>query len=85
MTKAQTKKNTDDIRALLASHQEHLLIANQEMGEVKADICVIKTDINWMKKDVEAVKGKQDKTLWLALTTAIGVASTLAYMVLNLK
>lgn len=67
MTKAQTKQNTQDIRKLLASHQEHLLIANAEMG-------VVKTDIAWMKdkfEDFEKRFDKLDNRTWAILTTIV--------------
>ena len=67
MTKSQTKKNTTDIEKLLASHQEHLLIANQEMG-------VVKTDISWLKesrKEDRVVLDRVDSRGWWILGTIV--------------
>lgn len=81
MTRKQLNQNTDDIRALLASHQEHLKIANQEMGDVKADIVLMKSDIATIKTHVEWVKNvyegwekkwdKLDNRIWTILATII--------------
>ena len=81
MTKKQTDKNTADIRKLLASHQEHLKIANQEMGDVKSDIMLmkgdiatIKTHVEWVKKIYEGWEKKWDKLdnrTWAILGTII--------------
>ena len=67
MTTKQTRKNSEDIRKLLASHQEHLLIANQEMS-------IVKTDIEWMKgkfEDFEKRFDKLDNRTWAILTTIV--------------
>ena len=78
MTKSQTKKNTSDIEKLLASHQEHLLIANREMGEVKLDI-------SWMKDkfvDFEKRFDKLDNRVWAIMGTV--VIGTLLSIAVNL-
>ena len=81
MTTKQTRKNSADIRKLLASHQEHLKIANQEMGEVKDDIMLMKADIATIKTHVEWVKNiyegwekkwdKLDNRTWMILASIV--------------
>ena len=75
MTKSQTKKNASDIEKLLASHQEHLLIANEEMG-------VVKNDIAWIKKQIGCFEQRFDKLdnrVWAIIgTTVLGTLLSIA-------
>ena len=95
MTKKQTDKNTSDIRKLLASHQEHLKIANQEMGDVKSDMLLMKTDIAIIKEHVKWVKSiyegwelkwdKLDNRIWWILGSVIlGFLASITMFVLAL-
>ena len=95
MTAKQTKKNSDDIRKLLASHQEHLKIANQEMGEVKddimlmkADIATIKTHVEWVKKIYEGWEEKweklDDRVFYILTSVIVGFLGSLVLFGLSL-
>ena len=95
MTKKQTDKNTADIRKLLASHQEHLKIANQEMGDVKsdillmkADIATIKTHVEWVKRVYENWEEKweklDDRVFYILTSVIVGFLGSLAMFGLSL-
>ncbi len=76
MTEEQLKKNTIDIEKLLASHQEHLIIANQEIG-------VVKNDIAWIKDKMECFEQRFDKldgrVWWILGTIVVGFLVSLYF------
>ena len=70
------KKRIDKIEELLRSHQEHLEIANSEMG-------IIKNDISWLKNifiDFKEIIEKLDTRVWTILTMSVfGVLIQIAF------
>lgn len=54
----------------LYSHAE---IANKEMGQIKTDIAIMKSDYKLLKDQVEAVDNKQWAIIALIIGAALGV------------
>ena len=46
---------------------EHARVANEEMGAIKIDIEVLKTDISWIKSTI----GNVDSRVWWILGTVV--------------
>jgi hypothetical protein len=67
ITPKQNRTLIDNQQKLLEAHSKHLEIANEEMGEVKIDINVLKNDVAWIKDSIRT----HGTLLWSILSVLI--------------
>lgn len=66
----------NEFKQAIVKLENHAQIANEEVGQVKADIAVMRNDISWVKANEEEEKIRFDKfdaKLW-AILSAVAFA-----------
>ena len=54
--KLQTHIN-EEVQETLKKHEDHLAIANKEMGEIKVSLSEVKNNIDWLKNFFWVIAG----------------------------